>query len=103
MRKESNVLEHIADAAAKPDAIPLAGVAAFDADTARGRQEQPIDQFENGALAGAAPPDQRDDFAPLNLEREPVEDGRCAIVGEPDLLERLQTADRGPRTSRTHR
>ena len=60
MRKEADLLNHVANRSAKADRIPFARVSVLDAHVAGVRQEQPIDQFEDGRLARAARADQRD-------------------------------------------
>ena len=54
MRKEADLLNHVADRAAEADGIPFAGVDALHQNVARIRQEQAIDQLEDRGLAGAA-------------------------------------------------
>ncbi len=42
VRKQPDVLQHVADAAPQPNPVPLAGVATFDPNRAGGRQDQAI-------------------------------------------------------------
>src|SRR5262245_17449907 len=77
MRKETDVLDDVANGSSKPDGIPLAGVAALHADVARVGNEQAIDEFEYGGFACTARTDERERFSCGDRERDIVED-RCS-------------------------
>ena len=87
VRKQADILEHVADATSEPDAVPLARVTAFDPDRSRYRQQQTIDQLEDGGLAGAAPSHEHHDFAGADRQRESVEQRRAVRVAEFGLVE----------------
>ena len=50
------------------DGVPLGGRAAFEANRAAGKRDQPVDRLEQGGLAGAAAAQQDDGFALANLQ-----------------------------------
>ena len=87
MREQPDVLDHVPDGASEADGIPLARVPSFDPDVARVGHQQSIDQLEDGGLAGAARPDERDAGTGIDSQRESVENGRLARVPERDLAE----------------
>ena len=58
--ERARVLQDVSDAAPQPDRVPFLRVASLDRDASRGRQQQPIDELEQRALAGAAAADDRD-------------------------------------------
>ena len=76
VRKEADLLNHVADGSAKADRIPLARVPALHAHVAGVGQEQSIDQLEDGRLAGAARADERERLAGADRQRDVVENGR---------------------------
>ena len=76
MRKQADLLNHVADRSPQANRIPLARVPALHAHVAGVGQQQSIDELEDGGLAGAARADERDDFAGADGQREVVENGR---------------------------
>ena len=62
VRKQPDVLQHVADAAPQADRVPLARVASLDANGSGRGQDQSIDELEDRALAGAAAADEHDDL-----------------------------------------
>jgi hypothetical protein len=73
MRKQSDFLEDISDATPQPDGVPFARIASIDQDRASLRKEKPVNQLQQRGFARTAAADQRDDFAPRDGERKPVE------------------------------
>ena len=82
VRKQADVLEHVADAAPQPDAVPLAGVAILHPNGSGGRQDQAIHQLQDGALSGAAASDEDHDFPRFDRQREPAEHRRSFGVAK---------------------
>ena len=74
MRKETDVLNDVADRPTQPDRIPLARVPALHEHVARVGQEQSVDELEHGRLAGAARADQRERLPGADRQRDVVED-----------------------------
>jgi hypothetical protein len=62
MRKETDLLEHIPGLPPKRDRVYAGDVALPDHDPPPVGGEHPVDQFERGALAGAAAADEREGF-----------------------------------------
>jgi hypothetical protein len=93
VRKQPNLLEHIADSSSQRDRIPLPGVASFDKDAAGVRQQKAVDQLEHRRLAGAAAADEGDRFTRTNREVQIIEhDART--VAETDVDERYDVSIR---------
>src|SRR5439155_12470102 len=85
VRKESNLLQYVADAAPQADRFPRARVAALDDDGARVGLEQPVDQLQQRALPRAAAADEREHVARSDREREIVEHAGPSGARERDL------------------
>ena len=86
--KEADVLDHVPGAAAQPDRVPFPGVAALHAHGTGIRHEQPVDELEDGGLAGAAGADEREDLARGDGQGEVVEDADVARMAERHAIER---------------
>ena len=80
MRKEPDVLQHISGAAPEPYRIPVSRVAPVDQDRSMLRQQQPIRQLQQRALARTASPDERQNFPPTDGQADPIEHN-AALVG----------------------
>ena len=76
VRKEPDVLQHVADVPPQRDRFPLACVAPFHEDRALVGQQQPVDELQQRALAGAAAADQREHVAGVDAQAEIVEHAR---------------------------
>src|SRR6202008_659045 len=87
MRKESHLLNHVADGSPEANRVPVAGVATLHADVTRVGQQQLIDELEDSSLAGAARPDERHGFAGFDSEAESIENSRLAGIPERDGVE----------------
>ena len=87
MRKQADLLNHVADRAPEPDRIPFARVLALHGDVAGVGEEQSIDELEDRGLARTARAHQRDDLTGLDRQREIVENGRLPSVPERHLAE----------------
>jgi hypothetical protein len=66
--KKSYILKHVADMPPQADGIPLARVAPLDEHRACRGDEQPVDELEERALSGAAPPDDRDHLSGVHRQ-----------------------------------
>src|SRR5215212_2644880 len=86
MGKEPDLLEHVPGVPPKVVSIPGLRVPAADADGARVRREQAVDQFEDGALARAAAAHEGERLAGRHGEGHAVEDAP-ARAGEADGAE----------------
>ena len=75
----------IPDRAPEPHGIPRARVAAFDEDTPRGWRQQPIDELQDGRLAGSAPSDERQHFAGVDRHGEAIEESAAPRGGVRDI------------------
>src|SRR5262245_33576272 len=87
MREQPDLLQHVADPAAKLDRIPAGSRLALDPDDAGLRRQQTIDQFENSRLAGPAAPDERERLAALDGKRKAIERQRPVQVTVADIGE----------------
>src|SRR4030095_2542198 len=67
-REQSHFLHHVAERSPELVRVPRPGIAAVDRDRTRVGGQPPIDQLEDGALAGAAAPDERNRFTALDSE-----------------------------------
>ena len=81
--KEADILEDVADAPSQIERVPLRDRTATHGDLAAVRLEKTIDQFEDGALASAAAPHERERFALGDVEIDALEDVGVAPC-EPD-------------------
>jgi hypothetical protein len=82
MRKQSDLLNDVADATLQPHGVPAASGPAIDQHIAGAGEEQAIHHFERGGFAGtaAAEQDQRASFADLKVQ--PLEHIAVADVGK---------------------
>ena len=78
VREQAALLDHVADTAAKADAVPFSGSFAVHADFARGGQDHAVDEAQGGGFAGAAAAEKDQSFAGFDGERQAVEDGSTA-------------------------
>ena len=98
VRKKADVLDDIADRPAQRDRIPLGGVPATDQYSPLLRQRQPVDQPQHRGLARAAAPDEGDDLATPDVERQRLEHGHARRLDVGDAVE----LDRGGGHRRSH-
>jgi hypothetical protein len=73
VREQTHLLQHITGAPSQLDGTPLSRVAAVDDNAAAHRIQQPHDEPQRGALAGAAPPHQRHRLPALDRKRHAVQ------------------------------
>jgi hypothetical protein len=66
VRKQADVLKHVARAPAQADRVPLAGVALLHQDRALLGNEEAVNQLQQRGLACPAAADQRQRFAAAN-------------------------------------
>ena len=85
--EEADVLEDVPDVAAQRDRIPFARIASFDKDRAGRRQQQPVDELEQRALARAAAAHERNDVTRFHREIHACQRGRPARVPETHIVE----------------
>src|SRR6266850_2222639 len=78
MGKEADVLNDVADPAAKANRIPIRRSFSFDEDIAGRRLDQAIDQFQCRGLSRTASPEKHHSVAGFNIERH-VFDERPAV------------------------
>ncbi len=74
VRKERDVLQHVADVAPEIEWVPGGHRTPADDHLAGIGHEQPVDQLEDGALAGAAAAHEGERFALLHREIEALQD-----------------------------
>src|SRR5207247_2166213 len=74
MWKESDFLNHVADAAAQANRVPCRRRLSFDQNLAGRRFQQPIDQFERRRLSRSAAAKQDDRLARFHFERDVLEE-----------------------------
>src|SRR5690348_12082673 len=86
VRKEADLLDDVADAAAQLHEVLLADARAVDADVAARQLDQPVDQPERSRLSAPGRTDEHADLPRGDGEREPVD---CGAVGSRVLLGRL--------------
>src|SRR3990170_6993749 len=84
MREQADLLDHIADAAAQPDRVPLYRWLALDAHHAGSRVKQTIDQLHRRRFSRAAAAEQHQGLALIHFQAQGGE--QCASVrqGEAD-------------------
>jgi hypothetical protein len=69
MRKQPDVLKHVADAPAQLCGIACVNGLALDAHHAAVRLDEAVDEFQRGRFAGARRANERDQLASLDIER----------------------------------
>ena len=87
VRKEPDLLQHVADAPAQIERIPLPSCRAPRHGSSRVRQQQPVDELEDRALAGAAAAHERDGLSAFDGEIYALQDA-AASSGQAHPLER---------------
>src|SRR5690606_8705984 len=92
VREQPDLLDHVADVAAQLVGVGTGDVAAVDLDASRRRVDQAVDQPQRRALAAPRRPDEHDDLAARDVERE-VLDRRAGLAREA-LLEVLESDHR---------
>ena len=86
VRKEADILEHVADAPSQIERVPLRDQRSRTVTSPLSGSRRPIDQFEDRALAGAAAPHERERLALGDVEIDALEHVGVAPC-EPDSAE----------------
>ena len=83
VRKQTDLLNDVADRSSEANRIPFARVSALHAHLAGARQQQSIDQLEDGCFSSTAGADEGQCLTGANGQRDIVENRRtsCEPVG----------------------
>lgn len=87
VRKQADLLDHIADTAPEPDRIDGGYVVPVEEYPALARFDQPVHHLHGGRLAAARRSDERDEFTFGDLEGKVVDGGGAVRIPLGDVLE----------------
>src|SRR5262249_342292 len=80
VREQPDVLDHVPDLAAQVHPVRRGDVLAGEQDAAGCRFDEPVDHAQDRGLAASGRPDESDEFARADLERQRADRDRAVVV-----------------------